>query len=57
MKTKKCPKKITLNFILDPTQGFAAMAISMQAPEGYRFVSMERKGTKAKLTYALKEEE
>jgi hypothetical protein len=53
-KIQKLPKKITRNFIIDQYQGFAAIAISMQAPEGYRFLSMDRKGNKATITYVLK---
>ena len=41
---------LVLSFDVDPCRGFAAM-ISAVTPEGYYFVSMTRKGTKAKATF------
>ncbi len=37
-------KKVTIQ--VDPMQGAAMLMVKM-APEGYRFVSMKRKGSKA----------
>ena len=55
-KTKK-PKTKTLKLTPAPTQGIARMAVSINPPEGYRFESMERRGTEATITYRLIEEE
>jgi len=54
-KKKKSPKKVVLNFTIHPEQGFAAMAASLVPPDGYVFHGMDRKGTKAKVTYVLEE--
>jgi hypothetical protein len=52
---KKLPKKIVLEFKVAPDQGFVAMSASLVPPKGYVFHSMNRKGTKAKITYVLEE--
>jgi hypothetical protein len=39
-----------LTFKVDPYRGFAQQAVAA-VPEGYEFVSMERKGTKAVVYY------
>ena len=48
---------ITQTFNVQPEQGFAMMAANLIPPEGYFFVSMERKGTKAVVTYRLIEQD
>ena len=48
---KKKPKQIVQEFTIRPEQGFAMMAASMVPPKGYAFESMERKGSKAKITW------
>lgn len=49
------PKTVSLSFKVDPCQGIAQFAVST-APVGYRFVKMERKGTKATITYQREDE-
>lgn len=44
------PKTKVACFTVDPCQGAARMALSF-VPVGYTFVSLVRKGTKAKVTY------
>ena len=44
------PKTKVAHFDIDPCAGAARMALST-VPEGYTFVSLVRKGTKAKVTY------
>jgi hypothetical protein len=41
---------LTMKFKVDPCQGFAAQAVAA-VPEGYQFLKMERKGTKAVVYY------
>jgi hypothetical protein len=41
---------LKLEFKVDPCRGFAAQAVSA-VPEGYSFLKMERKGTKALVYY------
>lgn len=41
---------LKLVFKIAPDRGFAAQAVSM-VPEGYKFIKMERKGTKATVYY------
>jgi hypothetical protein len=36
---------------IDPTQGIARMAMSMDPPKGYAFKELERNGTDWKITY------
>jgi hypothetical protein len=54
-KKEKPPKRVVLDFTISPNQGFAAMAASLDPPEGYVFHTMIRKGAKAKITYVLEE--
>lgn len=53
MKKKSSTKPATkkLHFTVHPEQGMAKIACMLDPPEGYQFVSMERKGTKATITY------
>ena len=55
-KPPKQPSILKLAFKVDPTRGFAASAVA-SIPVGYVFVSMDRKGTDAIVTYRLKEED
>lgn len=47
---KKTPARKTLYFEVDPTQGFAAMAVGINL-KGYRLLKIERQGRKAKAIF------
>lgn len=49
-KQKQKQKRKTVMYTVDPYQGVGALVMSMQL-EGYRVVSFDRKGTKAKVIY------
>lgn len=51
LKKNNSPKVMKQNFTIDPCRGFAALASTMVAPEGYRFQRMDRKGTKGTITW------
>ena len=48
---RKVLKDIITEFGIQPDQGFAVMAVKMIPPKGYKLKSMERKGTKAVITW------
>lgn len=50
-KTKKPPKYQKLILQVDPSQGAAALAANIVPPEGYLFLSMERRGGKATIKF------
>jgi len=49
-KPPKLPEIIRRAFTVDPYRGAAQMAVGV-CPEGYAFVSMVRRGTRAVVTY------
>lgn len=53
--SEKFPSTKTLILKVDPAQGAAKLAGSIEPPQGYSFSKMDRKGTKVTITYKRQE--